>query len=76
MTQFFFTSSISIFFSISSSTSEATKTSHLPSTTNVPQLSCSSIDKRGVEWEGDPWEHVNKTCDEGIFTNETFSEGN
>ena len=44
-------------------------------TTGIPLFSCQSTDKRNVDWEGDPWELVKKKCDEGIFTDETFSEG-
>ena len=44
-------------------------------TTGIPLFSCYSTDKRNVDWEGDPWELVQKKCDEGIFTDEAFSEG-
>lgn len=38
-------------------------------------FNCSEVDGRNVFWEGDPWELVTKKCDEGSFTDETFSNG-
>ena len=28
-----------------------------------------------VLWKGEPWELVEKSCDEGSFENESFTEG-
>ena len=46
-------------------------------TTTTPQLfDCNEEDSREILWEAEPWETVNKTCNEGSLSNETFVEGN
>lgn len=44
-------------------------------TSDTPSLSCSERDGRMVLWEGEPWELVRKSCDEGSFENESFTAG-
>ena len=36
---------------------------------------CHEFDSRGVEWQGDPYERVNKSCNEGNFHDDKFVEG-
>ena len=58
--------------SVTITTSESSQGS---TTTENLLLPCSKRDGRGVLWEGEPEEQVEKSCDEGSFKNETFTEG-
>ena len=58
--------------SITNTTSESSQDS---TTTENTLLPCSKRDGRGVLWEGKPEEQVEKGCDEGSLTNETFTKG-
>ena len=58
--------------SITTTTSES---SPVPTTTENLLFPCNKRDGRGVLWEGEPEEQVEKGCDEGSFKNETFTEG-
>jgi hypothetical protein len=62
----------------SSSTEEITTTTiskASPTTSGFPLYNCNDRDQRDVEWTGEPWELVQKNCDEGIFTEEKFTNG-
>ena len=63
--------------SSSSTVTESSTVTKLPDSTSstTPMFNCSEVDGRNVFWEGDPWELVQKKCDEGSFTDETFSNG-
>ena len=58
--------------SITTTTSESSPVS---TTTENLLIPCNKRDGRGVLWEGEPEEQVEKSCDEGSFKNETFTEG-
>ena len=44
-------------------------------TSGQPLYNCSAEDQRNVTWSGGPWDNVTKECDEGLLTDETFTNG-
>ena len=50
-------------------------TSTTKTTTEDSLLNCRAVDGRNVLWEGHPWELVQKSCDEGCLTDNSFTNG-